>query len=181
MVMIPRPLRQPGPLQMVRKRNRLIMRDGVITRIVQIVRPLVRPSRGGLNELRPPACPADHRNAAGDKHTHHLISRHGTETASNDKIHHIVDIRKAPAVKAVNADLAVITGLLDKLPRPLHVACISIQTMHNKTIAGPQPVRQPPITTADMNDQSALNTALFNNFAAPSFGYRQSTNHQRRQ
>ena len=157
------------------------MRNGVITRIVQVVRPLIRPSRGGLYELQPPAGPADHRNAAGYKYAHNLSSRNITETASNNKIHHIVDIRKGPAVKAVDADLAVNTGIPDTLPRLLHNPGISIQAMHKKTIAGPQPVRQPPITTADMNDQPTFNAALVNNFAAPGFGCRQNTKYQKRQ
>ncbi len=72
-VMLPRVARPADPLVPVRRLDHAVVRHGVITGIVQVMRPLIYLIRPRFHFLRPLASRSSVNHAVGRQDTHHLV------------------------------------------------------------------------------------------------------------
>ena len=99
------PARTADPLQVLRRPDDRIVGHGVVSRVVQVMGPVVDAVPPRLDRL----LPADQRGTFGDEHAHDLGHRNVAEILGHDQVDQVVHVGQAFAVKGINGNFAVQT------------------------------------------------------------------------
>ncbi len=134
-VVMPRPRRPAGPLQVPRRTDQLVVRHGVVARVVQIVRPLVHLLGTRLARHEPLAVLPYAGHALRRQHTHDLILRGKAHILDHQQIDQVVDIRQLRAGASVDRHNAIQAQRSHMVPRDCHVLRLPVQTLDEEGIA----------------------------------------------
>ena len=87
---------------------------------------------------------------------------------TQEQIDHIIDQRELFAVKGVDRNRPIQTFALQILAGFADISGIDVKAVNTETVICPEFTGQPPVTTADMHDQPALNPGFGDNITPPS-------------
>ena len=96
-VVVPRPGRTAGPLQVPRRADLRVVGHGIVARIVQVVRPLVDLPRTRLHDLLSTRRRLHVGHAVGRQHAHHFVPATSPGVLDHEQVHEVVDVRQSPA------------------------------------------------------------------------------------
>jgi len=152
----PTPGRAGGPLEPPRGANAGVVGHRVVGRIVQEVAPPIGLLRPGLPGEGPTVFLPHAGHAARGEDPHHLGHWHPAEVLGHDEVHQVVGIGKARPAPLPDRDRAAEAEGADVGARLLDVGRVGVEALDDEGRAGAQGCRQPPVSTADVDDDTAL-------------------------
>jgi hypothetical protein len=119
--------------------------DGVVVGSVEVLRPVVHLLGSRLYRAHVRAVVAfNHRHAQGRQHAHRLVHRQFTRAIGHDQVHHVVRVRQAPAIPAVDRNQAVNAPGLDALSRLGDAGRVGVQPVDKVAVVRAQRDREFP-------------------------------------
>ena len=136
-VMMARPLWTADPLQMARRIDDIIMRDGIATGIMQVMRPLVDIVRTGLDSLLPlTTCISLQYDSIRHKYTQDFFIGNKTLIFNHDKVDKVIYIGQRFACELQNRDIAIFTCRSDRLSGSISRFGLFDQSLYLNRFAG---------------------------------------------
>ncbi len=159
------------PLHATRNADDRIVRDRVVVRTVEIMRPLVDLLRPPLDGLRPGLPLLDIGHAARRKHAHHLglLRRDGAEGLDHNEVDEVLDVGKPLARPPLNRHRAVQAERPNVPARRLDVRRVGVEAVDQVIVAGAQRRRQAPLAAPHVNEEPALDAGLLQNLLREGF------------
>ncbi|HUU16205.1 MAG TPA: hypothetical protein VMW72_03565 [Sedimentisphaerales bacterium] len=159
-----RPARAADPLHPPRRTYNRIVGYCIATGIVQVMRPFIYFLWPRLNVLCPFAVSFNVRNTIRHQYPHDFRHISVARIFNNKQVHRIVNVWQAVAGPLIDRHRAVNVKLLDIPACPFYIVSVSVQTLHEIAVAGPQCGCKPAVTATDVNNQPALDACGVQNF-----------------
>ncbi|RKY06802.1 MAG: hypothetical protein DRP66_08065 [Planctomycetota bacterium] len=135
------------------------MGDGVVGRIVHIVRPLVNVVGPGLDRSRPAALLFDAGDAIRGKYAENLIFWNIQRRFYHEQIDEVVVVGQGLSAELFNRYRSIQTERFDMLSCLLDIVCVCIQAVNHVAVVYMQGGGELSVAAADVDNQAALNTA----------------------
>ena len=156
MIVLPRVAWATKPLVTTRRLDHAVVCDGIVGRIVQIVRPLVDFVRPGLHAcLGPLTVRLNTHHTVGDQDSHHFGLRNSGKILGDNEVDGVINVGQAISRMMFHEDTSVRANRLNVLP-----CCCDIL---GSTV---EPVNQESVCRSKCRCQSALAATEVDNHAA---------------
>ena len=156
-IMLPRPFGRAHPLNPSRRTDNRVIGNGIIRRIVQIMRPLVNIRRPRLDRFDPAANPVtDIGDAIGPENTQHLIEikRHrGYRLLGYEQRRKVLYVRKCRAAELFGCDVAIQTQRLYMCPGSGNIRRTAVKTVYQEAVGVVDRSRKRPIAATVVNNK----------------------------